>query len=71
MDLEIFKSWEGDRINGKYDDYVNEIQASRKLGYPAYRIAPEGCPTLVFTYENKVFAWQLISNIYTTYLQKL
>ena len=25
-------------ISGKYADYVSEIQASHKLGYPAYRI---------------------------------
>ena len=37
-------------ISGKYVDYIDEIQASRKLGYPAYRIAPEGTPTFVFTY---------------------
>ena len=42
-------------ISGKYVDYVNEIQASRKLGYPAYRIASEGSPTFVFTYDNKDF----------------
>ena len=34
---------------------VKDIQASHKLGYPAYRIASAGSPTLVFTYENKVF----------------
>ena len=43
-------------ISGKYADYVNEIQASHKLGYPAYRIAHGGSPNFVFTYENKVFA---------------
>ena len=42
-------------ISGKYGDYVKEIQASHKLGYPAYRIPPEGSLTFVFTYENKVF----------------
>ena len=42
-------------ISGRYGDYHNEIQASRKLGYPAYRIASGGSPTLVFTFENKVF----------------
>ena len=42
-------------ISGRYGDYFNEIQASHKLGYPAYRIAPEGSPTVVFTFENKVF----------------
>ena len=42
-------------ISGKYVDYIDEIQASHKLGYPAYRIAPEGSPTFVFTYENKFF----------------
>ena len=42
-------------IIGKYVDYVKEIQASQKIGYPAYRIACEGSPTLVFSYENKVF----------------
>ena len=41
-------------ISGKYGDYVKEIQASQKLGYPASRVAPEGSPTFVFTYENKV-----------------
>ena len=40
--------------SGKYADYVNEIQASHKSGYPAYRIAPEGSPTFVFTFENNV-----------------
>ena len=35
-------------ISGKYVDYVKEIQASHKLGYPAYRIASG-------MYENKVF----------------
>ena len=48
-------------ISGRYGDYLNEIQASHKLGYPAYRIAPEGSPTLVFTYDNGVFfAWELM-----------
>ena len=42
-------------LSGKYADYVNEIQASHKLGYPAYRIAPEGSPTSIFMYENKFF----------------
>ena len=42
-------------IGGKYGDYFKEIQVSHKLGYPAYRIAPEGSLTFVFTYENKVF----------------
>ena len=32
-------------ISGKYVDYIDEIQASQKLGYPAYRIASEGPPT--------------------------
>ena len=41
--------------SGKYADYLNKIQASHELGYPAYRIAPEGSPNLVFTYENTVF----------------
>ena len=41
-------------ISGKYGDYVKEIQASHKLGYPAYRIAPEGSLTFIFMYENKV-----------------
>ena len=31
-------------ISEKYVDYINGIQASHKLGYPAYRIAPEGSP---------------------------
>ena len=39
-------------ISGRYVDYVKGIQHSHKLGYPAYRIASEGSPTLVFTYEN-------------------
>ena len=42
-------------ISGKYGDYVKEIQASHKLGYPAYRIASEGSPTLIFTCENNVY----------------
>ena len=42
-------------IRGKYGDYVKEIQASLKLVYPAYRIASEGSPTLIFTYENNVY----------------
>ena len=42
-------------ISGKYGDYVKEIQALHKLGYPAYRIAAEGSPTLIFTYENNVY----------------
>ena len=42
-------------ISGKYGDYVKEIQASHKLGYPAYRIASEASPTLIFTYENNVY----------------
>ena len=41
-------------ISGKYGDYVKEIQASHKLGYPAHRIASEGSPT-IFTYENNVY----------------
>ena len=40
-------------ISGKYADYINEIHASHKLGYPA----PECSPTLVFTCENKVFSF--------------
>ena len=48
-------------ISGKYIDYVKEIQASHKLGYPAYRIACEGSPTLVFT-----FAWKLIIGSWTS-----
>ena len=42
-------------ISGKYGDYVKEIQASHKLRYPAYRIASEGSPALIFTYENHVY----------------
>ena len=53
-------------ISGKHADYIDEIQASHKLGYPAYRIAPEGSPTFVFTYENKFFPWELIIYIYTS-----
>ena len=44
-------------ISGKYSDYINDIQASQELGYPAYRIAPEGSPTCFF-------ACELIINIY-------
>ena len=42
-------------ISGKYDDYIKEIQASHKLGYPAYRIAYEGSTNFLFSYGNKVF----------------
>ena len=42
-------------ISGRYGDYFNGIQASNDLAYPAYLIAPEGSPTLLFTFENKVF----------------
>ena len=42
-------------ISGWYADYINEIQASHKLGDRANRIASEGSPTFVFTYANKVF----------------
>ena len=42
-------------ISGKYGDYITEIQASHMSGYPAYRIASEGSPTLIFTYENNVY----------------
>ena len=42
-------------ISENYGDYVKEIQALHKLGYPAYRIASEGSPTLIFTYENNVY----------------
>ena len=42
-------------ISGKYGDYIKEIQASHKLVYPAYRIASEGSPTLVFTYGSNVY----------------
>ena len=42
-------------ISGEYGDYLQEIQAKHKLGYPACRVSPEGSPTFVFTYENKVF----------------
>ena len=42
-------------ISGKYVDYVKEIQALRKLGYLAYRVASECSLTLGFTYESKVF----------------
>ena len=41
--------------SGKYGDYIKEIQASHKLWHPAYRIASEGSPTLIFTYENNVY----------------
>ena len=44
-------------ISGKYADYIGEIRASHKLWYPAYRIAPEGSPIFVFTYENKSFCF--------------
>ena len=42
-------------ISGKFGDYIKEVQASHKLGYPAYRIAAEGSPTLIFIYENNVY----------------
>ena len=42
-------------ISGKYGDYVKENQALHKLGYPAYRIASESSPTLIFTHENNVY----------------
>ena len=42
-------------ISGMYGNYVKEIQASHKLGHPAYRIASECSPTLIFTYENNVY----------------
>ena len=42
-------------LSGKYGDYVKEIQASQKLGYPAYRIAAEGSPSLIFTFENNIY----------------
>ena len=42
-------------ISGMFGDYFNEIQASHKLVYSAYRIAPDGSPTLLFTHDNKVF----------------
>ena len=35
-------------ISGKYVGYVKEIQASHKLGYPAYRIASERSPTCIY-----------------------
>ena len=42
--------------SGKYVDYLNEIQTSHKLGYPAYRIAPgDNSPTLLFTYMQSFF----------------
>ena len=34
-------------ISRKYADYVNEIQVSHKLGYTAYRVAPEGSSSRV------------------------
>ena len=40
--------------SGNYVDYLNEIQASLKLGFPAYRIAHHNnSPTLIFTYEKR------------------
>ena len=42
-------------ISGMYVEYVKEIQASHKLGYPADRIESEGSPTLIFTYETNVY----------------
>ena len=38
-------------ISGTYVDYVKEIHASHTW-YSIYRIASEGSPTFVFTYEN-------------------
>ena len=38
--------------SGKYVDYLNEIQTSHKLGFPAYRIAHQNLP-----YERGSFAW--------------
>ena len=46
-------------ISGKLGNYFNEIQASHKVGYPAYRIAPEGSPTFLFTYDNGFFCMGL------------
>ena len=54
--------------SGKYADYLNEIQASHKLGYLAYRIAPEGSPNLIFMYEHRVF---LLGSSSSTSVQKL
>ena len=42
----------GTRSN-KYVDYVNGVQTSHKLGYPAYRIASDNSPTLIFRCEQK------------------
>ena len=55
MKTEGWETHEVITIIGKYGDYVKEIQASHKLWYPAYRIASEGSPTIVFTYENNVY----------------
>ena len=43
-------------IGGKYVDYINEIQASHKLGYLACRISSEGSPTFVFRTRISFFA---------------
>ena len=40
---------------GNYVDYFNEIQTSPKLGFQAYRIAPEKSSPLLFTYEQRDF----------------
>ena len=35
--------------SGKFVDYLDEIQDSHELGFPAYRIEPDNSPTLIFT----------------------
>ena len=47
-------------IRGKYGDYVKEIQASHKLGYPAYRIASEGSRLLYLRMKTMFIVWELI-----------
>ena len=44
-------------------DYVKEIQASHKLGYPAYRISSECSPTLIFTYENTAYCLRVCCGV--------
>ena len=39
-------------ISGKCADYIDESQASHKLGFPAYRIAPAGMRNAVYWKED-------------------
>ena len=50
--------------SGKYSDFVKEIQALHKLGYPANRMAPEGSPPFYLRMRTSFFSWELIINIY-------